>query len=106
MFAFSQTCKDVNVFAFWHKNVNEAKAKVLVSLLMDHYDFPLWDVPTETSAQSIQFFYHSKFAMFTCFDSEAYMGLIELDPKLIGYWDSSLESLRYTWYLSVAYALA
>jgi hypothetical protein len=34
------------------------------------------------------------------------MGLIEINPEIFSYWDSDHDSLKYTWDLSVAYALS
>lgn len=34
------------------------------------------------------------------------MGQIDLDPEIFHSWDPNHESLKYTWYLSIAYALS
>jgi len=34
-----------DVFAIWKQYVEEKKAKKMINLLMEHYDFPIYDSP-------------------------------------------------------------
>lgn len=109
MFHTSYPCNEVDVFNYWSKSVNEQKGSSIVSELRKYYEISMWSQPAplkEAAVQAIQYFYHGKYCLFTCFDSESYKGQIELDPDIFNSWDNSYESLKHTWYLSVAYALS
>ena len=82
---------DVDVFGIWNETVKEAKAKKVVSLLKKHYDIPLFEPPTKASTRCINSFYQAKYSMFTCLDSVNYVGYIDIDPALVGYWERNPE---------------
>ena len=54
-----------DVFGIWKRNVDEKKAKRMVQTLMDHYDFPVYDVPAGLERE-IYRFYQAKYGLFTC----------------------------------------
>ena len=109
MGSFNETplgCDDIDVFKHWKERVNEGKAKPLTTLLQDQYNIPLFEPPTQGSLEPINSLYQSKYGLFTCLDSQNYLGLIELEPSLITYWERTPDNLSTMWYLSIAYAIS
>ena len=99
-------CDNIDVFKHWKERVNESKAKPLVNMLQDQYEIPLFEPPTQGSLVAINSLYQSKYGLFTCLDSQNYLGLIELDPSLVTFWEKTPDNLRAMWYLSIAYAVS
>lgn len=71
--------------------MNEVKARPIVKLLMKHYEVPIFEPPTAKSTRIINSFYQAKYGLFTCYDSVNYIGLIDIDPSLVTYWERSPE---------------
>lgn len=109
MGTFNETplgCENIDVFKHWKERVNEGKSKRLISLLQDQYNIPLFEPPTQRSLVPINSLYHSKYGLFTCLDSQNYLGLIELDPSLVTFWERTPDNLSTMWYLSIAFAIS
>ena len=81
----------MDLFSIWNDYVSESKGRAAVKLLRDHYNIPLFEPPTERSRRCLNTFYHAKYNMFTCFDSANYIGMIDIDPNVISYWESNIE---------------
>ncbi len=82
-----EDCAHVDPFHYWTKLTSEVKAKPIVALLMEHFDVPLYQIPTEGSTKAINSLYQAKYSFFTCNDASRYIGGIDIDPSLITYWD-------------------
>lgn len=78
-------CANRNWFEFWDKYVKDKKAKEMVQLAMEVYDFEPYKTPPAN--KGIQEFYQAKYAYFQCYDNDKKLGLIPIDEELIDYWE-------------------
>lgn len=72
---------------------------------MKHYDVPLHDTPMGLS-EGINTFYGAKYGMFTCHDVLVRVHNVRYAEDLIEYHDRDPVSRKFTWYLSLAFAVA
>lgn len=75
-------CKVQGWFTHWKNSVNEKHSDEYLALLLDQYNFSLYD-NVGGSAKLTNLYYECKYAWFSCSDSHLHMGNISPDPDLI-----------------------
>ncbi len=89
------------MFSAWNDVIKEDKARPLITLLMKHYDIPLYSASLDSRhgtllpnlygvtpiRESLNLVYQARYGLFTCANSHQYAGNLPYSPDLMNIWE-------------------